>query len=414
MVAVFKVTGPFNGPNFVNGLATQSNSYTVVNAHKAVLQFPGILDPSSSYEQILKGSGFALMSDGRYAGVVTGFKAIDTSQDNTFWKVTGLHTHLDVVNTNASGNVSFVDLLISPLQYKFIGDQYPDNFATGPFDDILYGKGGDDIYTGLSGKDTMYGASGDDSLSGDDGADTLYGGSGNDTLNGGFGADALFGNSGNDIGNGGTGADQIFGGNGRDMLFGNEDGDLIKGGNDADTVFGGPGDDTIKGGDGNDSLAGDEQGDKLFGNDGNDQLSGGLGDDFLHGNKGKDALDGGDGIDKLFGNNGKDVLAGGAGSDFLDGGKGDDTLSGNVAGANTPDGAFNTFVFNGKFGNDVVTDFQIGFDTVNIGGGITENDVTVKEDGADVIIVAHYHGKQTATIEGVAGQFHADSDILFS
>ena len=413
MVATVKVTGPFDGPNFVKGLADQGGSYKVINSHKAVLEFDGGINSSVHYKQVLKGHDFGTTADGRLTGVVTSFKGIDLSQPDTYWVFTGLSTLLDVTNTNVSGNVSFVDLLISPLQYKYIGNQYDDTFATGPYDDVLKGKGGDDSFTGLSGDDRIYGGSGDDTLSGDDGADMLTGGDGNDTLSGGFGADVLVGKSGNDTENGGTGADELSGNGGNDILYGDEDGDLIKGGNHADMLYGGAGDDTVKGGKGDDSIDGGEQGDILFGNHGDDVIAGGIGDDWLHGNKGRDSLFGGDDIDKLFGGNGNDVLAGGAGSDFLEGGKGDDTLSGNVAGANVPDGSFNSFIFNGEFGHDVITDFQIGFDTIDIGGGIEKQDVTLKEDGADAVLVVHYHGKQTITIEGVAGQFHVDSDVIF-
>src|SRR5690606_39137479 len=134
----------------------------------------------------------------------------------------------------------------------------------------------------------------------------------------------------------------------------------------------------------------------------------------LYGGNGTDTLYGGDNLDTLKGGNGNDVLAGGTGSDKLVGGKGDDTLSGNQADAVVYDDGFDTFIFFGKFGNDVVTDFHIGFDLIAFAGSITAEDVTVKIKGDDVKLVVDQLGKQTVLVKGVADQFDPDVDIIYA
>ena len=62
-------------------------------------------------------------------------------------------------------------------------------------------------------------------------------------------------------------------------------------------------------------------------------------------------------------------------------------LSGNQTDAVVYDNGLDTFLFFGKFGHDVITDFHIGFSTIAFLGGIDESDVTVKTKGDDVKIV---------------------------
>ena len=62
----------------------------------------------------------------------------------------------------------------------------------------------------------------------------------------------------------------------------------------------------------------------------------------------------------LIGGNGNDVISGGPGADVIIGGTGDDTMSGGTdLGA-----AGNTYVFNPGDGNDIITDFADGFDSI--------------------------------------------------
>jgi Ca2+-binding RTX toxin-like protein len=80
-----------------------------------------------------------------------------------------------------------------------------------------------------------------------------------------------------------------------------------------------------------------------------DEISGGQGNDLLLGNDGSDELAGQSGNDWLYGGNGDDELNGGTGNDVLTGGDGADT-----------------FVFNAKSGKDVITDFDVDNDVLQI------------------------------------------------
>ena len=62
----------------------------------------------------------------------------------------------------------------------------------------------------------------------------------------------------------------------------------------------------------------------------------------------------------LKGNGGDDTITGGPGADVIYGGPGNDTLSGGEDGSQSS----NTFVFNRGNGQDVITDFNDGFDSI--------------------------------------------------
>ena len=84
----------------------------------------------------------------------------------------------------------------------------------------------------------------------------------------------------------------------------------------------------------------------------------------LTGNEFDNTLVGGNGNDTLVGGAGNDVLNAGAGNDLLIGGAGNDTMNG---------GAGNdVFCFVAGFGNDLVGDFTLGQDKLDLSGlGIT-------------------------------------------
>lgn len=128
---------------------------------------------------------------------------------------------------------------------------------------------------------------------------------------------------------------------------------------------------------GNDSILGAGGNDKLIGGLGRDRLRGGAGDDKLKGQSGEDRLLGGKGSDRIFGGKHHDTLDGGLGDDILSGGTGADD-----------------FVFKGKFGKDIILDFEGGSDTLRLdqaiwGGGISEKQLLDQfssvEDGALVL-----------------------------
>lgn len=118
-----------------------------------------------------------------------------------------------------------------------------------------------------------------------------------------------------------------------------------------ETVRGGGGDDTIYGESGADWLSGDTGNDSLFGGRGLDRLEGGIGNDRLFGDDAADTVLGGDGSDTVSGGRGSDVLTGGAGADQFWGSAGQQTF-GTVP------------LVGGWFGNDTITDFDQGQDTI--------------------------------------------------
>lgn len=147
-------------------------------------------------------------------------------------------------------------------------------------------------------------------------------------------------------------------------------GDLIEGTDENDIIGGSPGNDTIYGFAGNDEIAGGDGNDEIHGGDGYDNLYGGNGNDLVFGGEGTDLILSGKGSDTVYGEGGDDViwdvggnseLFGGPGDDHITPGKGNDTVSGG-------DGA-DTFLFAPSLasgGNDLITDFEIGVDTLKI------------------------------------------------
>jgi Ca2+-binding RTX toxin-like protein len=99
-------------------------------------------------------------------------------------------------------------------------------------------------------------------------------------------------------------------------------------------------------------------------------------DDTLTGTKFKD---------KLFGLGGNDKIKGLEGADTIDGGKGNDTLTGDKATGNSYK---DTFVFGKASGKDVITDFDVKKDILQIKSGL--NNI---EKAADVLKHAVQKGK---------------------
>ncbi len=98
--------------------------------------------------------------------------------------------------------------------------------------------------------------------------------------------------------------------------------------------------------------------DWLQGNGGDDHLRAGGSDDYVNGGAGNDRVRGQEGDDILNGGAGNDKVQGGLGDDILNGGTGDDILQG-WYGADT-------FVFEANFGSDLVRDFEVGVDKIDL------------------------------------------------
>ena len=223
---------------------------------------------------------------------------------------------------------------------------------------LLIGGGGNDTISGGAGNDSLFGESGDDILNGDAGIDYLVGGAGNDTLNGGADADALYGEDGDDTLIGGSGfvTDILVGGAGNDTLRGDSglgDYDLMDGGAGNDTYWVDSGDDlTFEASNGGiDTVHADVR-----------VTNGGV---YLYANvenlvlEGTTAFGVGNELDNvLTGNASNNYLLGGAGNDRLNGRGGNDVLFG--------EGGADTFVFETGTGGDVIGDFQVGTDRIDL------------------------------------------------
>lgn len=167
--------------------------------------------------------------------------------------------------------------------------------------------------------------------------------------------------------------------------------DVVNGGSGNDTVFASSGNDTINGSAGQDRLQGQAGNDVLKGGGGRDRLNGGFGDDELAGNNGRD---------RLVGGTGSDTLSGGAGNDILRGGTGDDILTGG-AGADV-------FQFRANDHSNVITDFEVGVDHIEIlKGARGMGGVDFEQIGDDVAI---YFGNVTLIVEDTTVELMDDSD----
>ena len=235
------------------------------------------------------------------------------------------------------------------------------------FDDIFI------LYT-----QTVTGTDEADTLEGDRGANTIDGGAGDDTLTGGAGADTF-------VFAAGHGDDTVT-----DFTDGEDTIDL--------TAFTG----ITQFSDLDVTQTGDNVEIDLSGHGGGTITLEGVSADDL------------DGADFMFydpvvdGTAGADTLTGGAGADTITGGAGDDTLTG---GADA-----DTFVFGAGHGDDTITDFADGEDTIDLTAftGITQfSDLTVTQKGDNVEIDLSGHGGGTITLEGVSTDDLDGADFMF-
>ncbi len=244
------------------------------------------------------------------------------------------------------------------------GNELANRIDGGAGSDDIFGDFGNDRIIGAAGNDRLFGQVGSDRLLGGSGSDTLAGHSGQDTLGGGLHNDSIYSGRGDDFAYGGQGNDLITGDDGDDSLWGERGSDFLLGGYGNDRVFGNANHDTLYGGRGSDTLNGGYGNDSLDGGIGLDQLFGLFGNDHLEGGSGGDLLNGGQGDDVLYGEQGHDTIVGGDGSDTLYGGQGNDMLTG---GSQADVFAFNA---NLTMGDDTLTDFQHGIDTIEITGAV--------------------------------------------
>ena len=283
--------------------------------------------------------------------------------------------------------------------------------------DEMHGGETGDILDAGCGDDVLYGGGGHDLLVGGAGDDVLHGGDDKDLLAGGSGDDVLYGDAGNDTLDGGAGEDIIVGGLGNDTLWGEHCTDD----KDADTfVFGlNHGNDTIKDFD----TALDKidltaftasvtwqqlQAAMLAVEDdpNTPETESGTVIDLTAFGGGTITLEGVASTDLTTDMFFFDDFAGGDGDDTIEGGATDDTLTG---GEGT-----DTFVFASGHGDDTVTDFTDGDDTIDLSAftSITGlSDLTVAQSGDDTVITVP--GGGTITLQNFTSTDLDATDFVF-
>ncbi|AIG05381.1 retention module-containing protein [Pseudomonas fluorescens] len=222
--------------------------------------------------------------------------------------------------------------------------------------DITYQAGS--TLTGTNGDDILMAGAGNNILNGGDGNDVLTAGSGNNEMHGGNGNDLLFSGIGNDLLDGGAGIDTV-------SYAHATAGVTVNLGLATSQVTGGAGTDTLLA---LENLIGSNFNDVLTGDGSNNLISGGLGNDTLKG-------EGGD-----------DILIGGPGNNTLTGGAGADTFQ----------------YLTGNSGHDVITDFAVGTDKLDLSQLLQgENGTAASLD--DYLQFKVVGGTTTIDISAVAG-----------
>ncbi|WP_115559112.1 putative Ig domain-containing protein [Xanthomonas dyei] len=152
---------------------------------------------------------------------------------------------------------------------------------------------------------------------------------------------------------------------------------------------------TLLGGSGNDSITGSLASDHIDGGFDNDVLVGGAGDDFISGGSGDDQIAGGADNDVLSGADGNDLIVGEAGRDIISGGLGNDKLWGD---------RYDQTESNASGGEDDYIDGGEGEDELAGQGG---NDILDTGEGNDFA----FGGAGDDLIQGRGGNDYLQGDI---
>jgi Ca2+-binding RTX toxin-like protein len=162
----------------------------------------------SGDDRLLGGDGNDRLMGDPGADELQGGDGIDTV--NYLNSPAGVIVDISTTTPVASGGDAEFDTFISIESVD--GSEYDDTISSTDENNLLRGRGGDDVIYGRGGNDALGGAAGNDELHAGDGHDRLYGGDGNDTLHGGTGNDRMWGDGGADtfIMRAGDGTDKIL------------------------------------------------------------------------------------------------------------------------------------------------------------------------------------------------------------
>lgn len=282
---------------------------------------------------------------------------------------------------DASNRFDFVDLSLSPELHIYGGDSR-DVFSGTHFTDNLFGEGGNDVIEGRKGDDFIRGGDGSDQLYGNLGVDVIYGDDGVDYLYGGNDNDRLFGGDSSDRLFGGNHDDYLDGGNGNDILRGEAGADSYFGGNGKDRIFADSDDVYASGGDGLDRLEfTTTEGvnieakfiETVLLTDNDDYVDAAVSLSSFYGQYPMDGI-------YIYARDGNDTIISGDTHDHIYAGKGDDTL--------TTGNGVDMMYFVGRWGHDIVTDFQNGLDIFNISGASVSDisQLTISQVGNDTLV----------------------------
>ncbi|VAV97404.1 Alkaline phosphatase, partial [hydrothermal vent metagenome] len=294
-----------------------------------------------------------------------------------------------------AGGVSNTMINVETASFADISYSFNDLVPT-MTDGVLTGGAGSNTITGGAGDDVIDGAAGHDTLRGEGGNDTLYGSQGNDNLYGGDGNDSLYGGQGNDLFVDNAGTNFIDGGEGADRIaftYFLHNYDIVRNPDSSFTVSRGDLSSTVMNVEkasfagilySFEDLAPTMINGVLIGSAGANRINGDASDEIIDGLAGNDTLKGNDGADTLYGGTGNDYLYGGAGNDTLIGGAGNDRLYGEAGS--------DTFVFDGAFGDDIISGFAAGAGSDDV---IDLTGVSSLNSFADVLAAAYQSGWNT-------------------
>ncbi len=399
------------------------NGMVELNSGNGTLTNSGKINGDASF-----GTGINKLTN---SGTITGLAAGWGDSDNTF------------VNSGTIGGVIFYENGTNKLTNSgLIGD------VTGGFanDTITNSKtfGGDvDLREGVNYltntgviKGSVFGGAGRDTVTNTGtvfqsidlggGSDTFIGGKNIDVVIGGGGADSVMLGAGNDVyvatGNDGAeGNDTIDGGTGIDTYDASASTTALLVNLDHVSHDRSPyaaiGTDEVAA---NTATGGDVAGAGRDSVLNFENLEGGAGADIIYGSSLANDIAGNDGADYLFGFGGKDALDGGAGADSIDGGAGKDTLTGGTD-ADVFLYAVKTDSGPTKATRDVITDFEVGFDQIDL-SAIDAKSTTAGDDaftfiGSDVAFGRNAGELRARWVNGsqiVEGDINGDAKADFS